>query len=172
MTLMTDVVIDTNVIVVADNGHSECGADCLSACIDRLERVKKFETVVVDEGFQIISEYLRQVCTSGKAKTPGGEFLKWLMHNLSNADHCLKIKLNQTGHGLFSESPAGFHGFDKDDLKFLAVANTVIPKPTILQAVDTKWDAWSKEFNAAGITIENLCPSYVALVVARRRNRA
>ena len=55
---MTEVVIDTNVIVVAENGHSECGVDCLSACIDRLEKVKKFETVVVDEDHQIIKEYL------------------------------------------------------------------------------------------------------------------
>lgn len=172
MTLMTEVVIDTNVIVVADNGHSECGVDCLSACIDRLEKVKKFETVVVDEDHQIIKEYLGRVRTSGKAKTLGGEFLKWLMQNLSNADHCLKIKLHQTGHGLFSETPTGFHGFDKDDLKFLAVANTVSPKPPILQAVDTKWGTWSKEFDAAGILIENLCPSYVALVAARRRKGA
>ena len=166
---MTDVVIDTNVIVVADDGHSECGADCLRACIDRLERVKKFERVVVDEDYQIIKEYLGRVCTSGKAKTLGGEFLKWLMQNLPNADHCIRITLNQIGHGLFSESPTGFHGFDKDDMKFLAVANALSPKPPILQAVDTKWSAWSKEFSAAGITIENLCPSYVASVVARRK---
>ena len=170
--VVTEVVRDTNVIVVANCGHPESGDDCLKACTERLNTVMASERVVVDADRLIICEYLGRVCASGKAKTPAGVFLKWLERNVFNPDRCEIIKLHQTGAGRFSESPTGFRGFDKDDMKFLAVANAVSPKPSILQAVDTKWSAWSEEFDAAGITIENLCPSYVALVAARRRDRA
>lgn len=165
---MSDVVIDTNVIVVANFGCPNAGQECLEACLERLEVVKLKEKIAIDDQNWIVREYIGRVCTSGKAKTPGSVFLKWLLHNAYNEKYCVRIKLKPLGHGLFAENPAGFVGFDLDDMKFLAVANSRSPKATVLQATDTKWSSWTAQLSVAGINVEQLCLAYVSAVLSSR----
>lgn len=52
--------------------------------------------------------------------------------------------------------------FDNSDRKFIAVANAHPAKPPVLQATDSKWWGWKDALNEVGITVQFLCPDYVA----------
>ena len=86
---MTPVVIDTNVLAVADNLHGEVSPSCVAACARALENVSKMHRVVIDNDQRILREY-KNVTKTGQ-KTPGTAFLKWLHQNMWTPDRCDQI---------------------------------------------------------------------------------
>lgn len=153
-------VIDTNVAVVANAKHLEASPQCVRECVQRLESIHQNGYVAVDDGWRIIREYRQNLSESGQPGV-GDRFLKWLLQNHANPDRCVKVALTVIDEAAqeYVEFPsvAGLTGFDPSDRKFVAVANAHPDKPSILQAVDSKWKAFGPAFLEAGITVDFLC---------------
>ena len=122
---MSEVVIDRNVLAVANRlaDHADC--DCVAACIERLLRAQREHRVVVDEGGLIIDEY-RHHCTPGNPQRTGDQFLLWLWRVQATPDRCRRVPLTPTGDDRrpFAEFPddARLADFHTDDHKYVAAA--------------------------------------------------
>lgn len=156
---MTEVVIDTNVLLVADGLHGDVLEECHWACVKRLEAIKATGIVVLDDEYRILQEYQNKI-SANKAKGAGGAFVKWLLQNAANPNRVAQVSLTETEEDTFVEFPVAElkHEFDPPDRKFPAVANAHPAKPPILQATDSKWLKWWPALAEKGIRVEFLCP--------------
>jgi len=50
-------VVDTNVILIANGQHQDISPECVINCVLALESIKRFGTLVLDDGFEILREY-------------------------------------------------------------------------------------------------------------------
>lgn len=75
---MSAVVIDTNVLLIADGVAAQMSAECQIECLNRLALVKESEQVVLDGTWLILGEYLNKL-SPNKSQTFGSAFLKWLL---------------------------------------------------------------------------------------------
>jgi len=156
---MTEVVIDTNVLHVAEGMHGETSAECGLACSQRLLEIKNTGTVVIDDGFRALGEYQRKFDLK-RHRGAGAAFLKWLLQNKANPKRVVRVSLTETAEDCFAEFPDSQleAAFDRSDRKFPAIANAHPAKPPILQAVDSKWLHWWPALAKSGIRVEFLCP--------------
>lgn len=158
-------VVDTNVAVIA-NEPPGSGSECAARCASAIEDVMQNWCLVVDDGFRIIKEYIRNLQTS-EAQHVGNAFLKWVLSNRANPARCVEISveaLPDEGGFLVVSSCAHIDGFDPADHKFLAVAMTHDPRPTILEASDTEWWDRRADLKKCGITARFLCGNPYALI--------
>ena len=81
---MTVVVIDTNVLLVANGNHHGVSAACRAACISKLQARMKSGAVAVDDAFRILGEYQNKT-RPNQPKGVGDVFLKWLLQNAAVA---------------------------------------------------------------------------------------
>ena len=164
---MTKVVIDTNVLLVANEQHTDVSPDCIVTCTQRLLDIQKSDTVIIDDEFRIIGEYLHKTepnqSKPNRPKGVGDVFLKWLLRNQGNSRHVESVHITEAATDHFAEFPDQSLQpvFDAPDRKFPAVANGHPDKPAILQAADCKWLDWSPALKHKGIKIEFLCPDDV-----------
>lgn len=181
---MTAVIIDTNVIVVAntdiredENGKlvavdmaEHASPDCIITCQNRLDQIRRGSTkVVLDDKERIIGEYRRYVKDPRQSppqqSRAGDLFWAWLMQNQWMSEKCTKVCITPLqGNGTeFEEFPddAALNDFDKDDRKFIAVATAYTrdyqQTAPILQAVDTKWEDFIEALQRHGVEVEQLC---------------
>jgi hypothetical protein len=156
---VTAVVIDTNVLLVANQQHDDASPECVLTCAQKLLSAQQHGTVVIDDAYHIVSEYCNKPKINGTRA--GDAFLKWLLQNQSNTDRVHQVSINETHPENFAEFPdqALQPNFDAPDRKFPAVANAHHTKPPILQAVDCKWLNWWPALHAVGITVDFVCPS-------------
>ena len=94
------VVIDTNVLLVANQQHSDVSADCVIACIGVLQRAENEGIVVLDDEFRILNEYLKKTDIK-PPKRPGDVFLKWLLRNTSNERRVECVALTEKKNNFF-----------------------------------------------------------------------
>lgn len=153
------VVVDTNVVRVANGGTDHADLDCVIACIERLQRVRKGERVAVDWQGEIWQEYQKNWHRSG-SPGPGDEFFLWLSNNQSHPEHCVNVMITAHSTRGFEEFPkdASLRAFDRDDRKFVAVAVASGQSPPILNAVDRDWWVHRKALKKHGVGVEFLCP--------------
>lgn len=159
---MKKVVIDTNVLLVANGQHADVSPACVVTCVQQLLAIQKNGVVVVDDGFRLLGEYQQKTSLS-PPKGVGDVFLKWLLRQAGNASRVQQVKLTETAPDCFAEfpDPALEPQFDPPDRKFPAVANAHPQKPSIWQAADCKWLDWWPALQAKGIGVEFLCPGDV-----------
>lgn len=158
---MTRVVIDTNVLLVANQQHKDVSADCVAECVKRLTAVQAGKHVVVlDESYLILGEYQHKTSLN-PPKGVGDVFLKWLLRNASNSKYVEQVRLSELAPHEFAEFPdvALQPRFDAPDRKFAAVSNAHPHKPPIWQAADCKWLDWWSTLAAVGVKVEFLCPA-------------
>lgn len=157
---MSAVVIDTNVLLVANGTHQGASAECRQACIARLLEIKAKGVVVIDSGHRILGEY-RNKTRPNQPKGVGDVFLKWLLQNSANSKRVHQISISETNAKEYAEfpDPALQEVFDPPDRMFAAVANAHPRKPPVWQAVDSKWLNWWPQLQAGGVRIEFLCPA-------------
>ena len=152
------VIVDTNVAVVANGGSGQASKECEQACINRLERIMDGEiTLVLDENWKILREYLRNLHSSGD--DVGDRFLRWVLNNrTSQCDLAFitPIEGSETEFKEFPDDPA-LQKFDLDDRKFIAVALAHPKKPPILQAVDRQWWEFRESLYRNGVKVEFIC---------------
>lgn len=156
---MAEVVIDTNMLLVASQRHGSVSPQCVLACVDRLQRIQRSEQVVIDDKFRILGEYQNEL-NPNKGKGVGEAFLKWLLQNSANRKHVLQVALTERAPNDYAEFPdpglaTEFHSKDR---KFVAVAHSHPRKPPVLQATDSKWLRWHPRLRTHGVRVEFLCP--------------
>jgi hypothetical protein len=158
---VTAVVVDTNVLVVANERTAQAPATCVRACAERLRALIDAGTLVLDDQWRIIREYQRQASSSGEPGL-GDAFLKWALINRTNPQRCDLVALTLRGDGdedfeEFPDDPA-LGGFDRSDRKFVAVARASTRRPPVVNATDTDWWLFREPLQRHGVRIIFLCP--------------
>ena len=169
---MSSIVIDTNVLLVADGKAGQMSEACRIECIERLQKIQSSERVVVDDSWLIVGEYHKKI-TPNNSSMPGSAFLKWLLQFQGNDKHVSRVKVTPRDPEctLFEEFPLDGvleASFDPADRKFIAVANAHPEKPPVLESADSKWLGWEPRLNACGITIEFLCRKELEAIRQRK----
>ncbi|MFY0664514.1 MAG: hypothetical protein JXQ97_07810 [Natronospirillum sp.] len=157
---MTIAVIDTNILLIANNEHAGVSPECVEECVRRLKEMQHDGLVVIDDGYRILREYQNKT-QPNQPKGVGDVFLKWLLRNNGNSARVAQVALTENLHDFFSEFPDQSlqAAFDAPDRKFAAVANAHPDKPPIWQGADCKWIDWWPQLKAAGVSVEFVCPN-------------
>ena len=154
------VVVDTNVVVVANALSEQASEDCVAICAERLEEIMRDEVkLVLDDAWQILGEYAQNLHFTGN--DVGDRFLRWVLRNWRNPVRCDLIHItpvngSENEFEEFPDDPA-LNNFDPDDRKFIAVAVAHPEVPPILQAVDSQWWDFRDAFRRNGVTVEYIC---------------
>ena len=166
---MTAIVIDTNVLLVADGKAPQMSEACQVECLTRLERVTATEQVVLDYGWLILNEYQEKLDPNGP-KTPGNEFVLWLLQAHQRIDWVTITPTNaeQTTFNEFPPDSVLERAFDPADRKFVAASNAHPDKPPILQSADSKWLGWEDQLKQHGIRVEVLCRAELEAIRKRK----
>jgi len=162
-------VVDTNVAVVANRRGNE-SYSCVNNCAQALLNVKNCGVLVVDAGDLILSEY-RATCSLSGQPGVGDSFIRWVHDNIGRADLVQMVRITPVGSQLgFEEFPGhpGLATFDPSDRKFVAVAIAHRERPSILQALDSKWWGWKEPLLECGITVDFLCAEEVQASYRRK----
>ena len=165
---MSAIVIDTNVLLVADGQGEHMSEECLIECVERLERVRTSEQVVLDDGWFILGEYQNKLDPNGQP-TPGNAFVKWLLQAQRIAWVTITpTNAEQTTFAEFPPDAALEESFDPADRKFVAASNAHPDKPPILQSADSKWLGWEDQLKQHGIRVEVLCRAELEAIRKRK----
>ena len=165
---MDAVIVDTNVIITANDEAEHASPDDVEKCQKRIKKIlEQQETSVVDDGWRILNEYKKYVNLETR-KGIGDLFVKTLLQNLMRRPAiCTMVRINpldgsETDFDEFPNTEA-LNDFDVADRKFIAVAIAYErdhdKKATILQALDRKWEPFRKAFEQEGVRVEFLCSS-------------
>ena len=152
------VVVDTNVIVVANGRSEQASSDCVETCGERLEEIMRGEVkLVLDNRWIILREYMQNLRSNGA--DVGDRFLGWLLVNKDERCDLVPITPVDGSENEFEEFPddPALDSFDPDDRKFIAVACAHLERPPILQAVDSKWLSFHNAFRRNGVTVAFIC---------------
>jgi hypothetical protein len=162
-------VIDTNVLKVANGDHDGVSEACVDECTRQVRAMQAAGTVVIDDCYRIIREYLHEY-RSDTQKGAGDVFLKWLLQHLANPGRVHQVPLTELGPDRYAEFPDPVlePSFDAPDRKFVAVAHAHADKPPIWQAADSKWLAWWPALHAKGLRVEFLCPADACRFFAKK----
>lgn len=152
---MTQVVIDTNVLLVANRQHPDVSGQCVIACVQRLLEIQERGCVVLDDGYEILNEYLHKI-EPLRGKGVGDVFLKDLLRHTVRRVTVKITPDDQRGYAGFPDDTA-LTTFDRADRKFVATAAAHNPPALILQAADSKWLGWADALLRYAIRVEFLC---------------
>ena len=153
---MTDrIVVDTNVLVVANGDNERADPECELACIELLqEATKGKQTVLLDASNLIMAEYKTYRSYSGVPA--GNAFFKFLHDYQHSAKNIIHIPIQKTpdAEGEFANLPP--NDFDRDDRKFLAVAKAGDGR--VVNATDSDWSEHADFIDSMGVQVLELCP--------------
>ncbi len=158
------VVIDTNVLITANEKHPKAQGKCVLACIQALEEAMA-DTVLMDNGREIFDEYKRHCSHKGQPGS-GDAFFKWLWDRQAMLQHCREIDITPHHEKVFEEFPDDkqLETFDKSDRKFVAVAIASRENPPIKNASDSDW--WHHhEVLKKYVKIDFLCPELMTTTI-------
>lgn len=170
------VVVDTNVLLVANGRHAAVSKECIATCSLRLNAIKKDGQISIDNKRRIINEYLKKTSPYQERKPPeqkgaGDAFLYWLLQNqTSKRVRQIEIKESEDG-GFDAIQPSQQFAALKADQKFIAVALADEKRPAILQAADTKWIEHTEALHKRGVTVEFLCEQDIEKLKRSNRGR-
>ncbi len=166
---MDAVVIDTNVLLIANGSHAGISQNCRDTCVKRLLERQRAGVVVLDDASRILGEYSHKT-RPNQPKGVGDAFLKWLLQNQTNGKRVHRVSITPTDEDRFAEFPdaALQDRFDPPDRKFVAVANAHPDKPPVWQAGDSKWLGWWQDLERLGVRVKFLCPDDLLEVYARK----
>ena len=154
-----DIVMDTNVPIVANGATPQASDDCVLSCIAVLEDIRKNCCLLIDDACLILDEYRRHLSPSGQPG-PGDAFFKWLWVNQANASKCRQIAITLDSSRGFVEFPndPALEGFHNDDRKFVAVSVASNSQPLIMNASDSDWWLYRTALKRCGIRVRFVCP--------------
>jgi hypothetical protein len=170
---MSAVVIDTNVLLVANGAAPQMSDACRLACMQRLEKTKASEAVAIDRQYFILGEYQRKLNPNQRPPGPGDAFVRHVLQNMANAAHVAQVDLTPTNveRTNFREFPDDEElrkAFDPADRKFVAASNAHPERPPILESADSKWLGWEERLSSHGIRLEVLCRNELEVIRARK----
>lgn len=154
-------MVETNVLVVANNKSEQAGPECILACVKALEEIKQKRLTLLDSEMRIFDEYKKHAKFAGQPGL-GDSFFKWLWNNQANKKYCRLVEITPLNDDPFNfeelpDDPA-LVDFDRSDRKFVAVALASKRKPKIVNATDTDWWHHKAALMKHRVTIEFLCP--------------
>lgn len=157
---MAAIVIDTNVLLVANKDHDGISPHCVRECVNRLMEIQKSGPVVLDDGRRILKEYLENF-PPRKQEGVGVAFMKWLLQNRANPAFVQTVHIDEIAPKEFAQFPDPVlqAAFDSNDRKFVATSAAHADIPPILQAADSKWVGWWAQLHAHGIEVQFPCPT-------------
>ncbi|MGD9890630.1 MAG: hypothetical protein AB7R89_05505 [Dehalococcoidia bacterium] len=159
-------VVDTNVLSVANARDTHASPLCVITCVNKLEAIRDGGRLAIDDSRRIVREYQANASSSGQPG-PGDAFLKWILQNLWNDQHCEMVPITPRAgtDDNFEEFPddPDLAGFDRSDRKFVAVALAHPDRPPILNATDTDWHNFDAPLARHGIRVTFLCPDMMPL---------
>ncbi len=169
---MTTVIIDTNVILVANRQHADVSEACVAACAKRLNEIVVGGCVAIDDDYRILTEYQNKT-KPHEGKRAGDAFLKWLLRNNANPARCDCVALVEHTERGFESFPddSRLAKFDPADRKFVAVAAAHPEKPPIAQAADSKWLAWAPALGDHGVHVDFLCEDDLRCFDAQKKKK-
>lgn len=155
---MNSMVVDTNVVLVANGQHADVSPECVSACAEALQRIMRTGKLVLDDNFQILLEYQNKTQPK-KGNRPGDAFVKWALNNRCKANWVTEVPLKKHEQRGFESFPDDQElvNFDAPDRKFVAVSAAHPDRPPIAQAADSKWLDWAPALQRHGVQVEFLC---------------
>ena len=74
---MSALVVDTNVVLVANGQHPDISPDCVAACALKLQAIMQSGKLALDDCFRILGEYQNKT-TPKNGNRPGDAFVKTL----------------------------------------------------------------------------------------------
>ena len=167
---MSAVVIDTNVMVVA-NGKAaapQASQECIVRCQARLaEIIRGSEKVLLDDKKRIIQEYKNNLNQQGRGH--GDRFWQELVRRMWRKEeqaqairvHITPLEENGTDFEEFPNDDASLKNFHKKDRKFVAV--TLVyqrdfgQEAPILKAEDSGWEEFRDALAAHGVRVDSIC---------------
>lgn len=168
---MSAVVIDTNVMVVA-NGKTaapQATEKCIIRCRARLaEILRESERVLLDDKKRIIQEYKNNLNEKGRGF--GDRFWQELVRRIWNSEHypekvitvpITPLAGNGTDFEEFPNDDASLKDFHKKDRKFVAIAlayqRDSRQETPILKAEDSGWEEFRSALAAHGVRVDSIC---------------
>ena len=155
---MAEVIIDTNVLAVAEGMHASASDSCRAACVGLLKRVEEGTVVVADTGDLILSQYVQAMEAANTAGI-GVKLAKRLWRERNGGIVCRQVEITQSEapESGFGEVPEILQDFDDDDLMFVAVARADPENSPLYQALDEQWWERRNDFLAGGVDLQFLC---------------
>jgi hypothetical protein len=152
------VIVDTNVILVANRQHDDVSEACIRTCAKRLQAIVAGDRIAIDDGYRILKEYQNKTMPQ-VGKRAGDVFVKWVLRNNANDERCARVRIVERSDRGFESFPDDerLASFDTADRKFVAVACAHGDHPPIAQAADSKWLDWATALQDHGVFVEFLC---------------
>jgi len=135
---MSEVIVDTNVVVIANRQNVAVRESCADACVVFLSIAQSQHIILVDLGDEIRAEYARALRT-GRPYQLGAQFLIHVLQHQHNTTRVKRVQLAKTAGGDFADFPEApeLAGFDRSDRKFAALSRkTGVP---VTNAIDSDW---------------------------------
>lgn len=154
---MTDrIVVDTNVLIVANGNNEQADSECELACITMLERATKGKQIVLLDAPGLIMDEYEGYCSYSGAPGVGDMFFKFLHDHQYSETTVIRIPIQQTPdrEGGFTNLPS--NSFPRNDRKFLAVAEA--GNGRVVNAVDSHWSDHAAFIDSIGVRVIELCP--------------
>lgn len=170
---MSAIVIDTNVLLVANGAAQQMSGACRLECMQRLEKARTSEAVVLDRQFIVLGEYQHRLDPNRRPPGPGDFFVRHLLQNMANVAHVAQVDLTptnpeKTDFREFPDDDELRRAFDPDDRKFVAASYTHLEKPPIVESADSKWLSWEERLSTHGIRLEVLCRQELEVIRTRK----
>ncbi len=161
---MDNIVVDTNVWVnagkLATDVETVEEADCIEACIDWTQDFLEGDLrLLVDTDSKVFDEYMTHI---SKGRFPGSNLYELYTHIWERFE-AVEIQFDKSGYAILPE-PASFH--DPADRKWIALAMSCFPYAPVYNAADTDWEKERDHLESLGLTIHELCPDYIAQLLA------
>ena len=153
---MSEVIVDTNVAIIANRQNSSVVANCVEACIRFLAEAPTKHIVLIDEGDEIRAEYAKALEMSRPYEL-GAQFLIHVLRQQFNPARVRRVALPKAVSGEFSDFPTDpmLATFDVSDRKFAALARKT--GVAVTNATDSDWADYLAALNANGISVKFLC---------------
>jgi hypothetical protein len=88
------LVVDTNVILVANGSHEDISPECVISCVQRLTQLMESGALVLDDEYRILLEYQNKT-SPRKGKGVGDLFVKWALTNVSRTDRVYLFRISR-----------------------------------------------------------------------------
>lgn len=153
---MSEVIVDTNVAVVANRQAPNVAGGCVDACIQFLASARTDHIVLIDEGDEIRAEYA-EALQMRRPYELGAQFLVHVLQQQFNVARVRRVDLVKNHVGAFVDFPTvpELANFDLSDRKFAALARKT--GAAVTNAVDSDWADSLAALNANGIGVDFLC---------------
>lgn len=157
-----EVVVDTNVPLVANGKAEQADKECVVASVQALKRIESECRVILDDKREIVGEYLKNLSPSGEPGL-GDAFFMRLWNNQANPLYCIIVPITPHDVRIFAEFPEDprLSQFDIDDRKFVAAALSSGTSPELLNAVDRDWWQHRQPLQEHGVNVVFLCPEFM-----------